>query len=358
MLRLGLGLALAGATAACGDPLVILGDWPGMMRVVVGIPTAPGSTVDSLATRSRITTPRGLAVDAAGVLYVADQRPRVLAVKSSGRMEVLLDHSMCRQPPCLRRPDAAVLDGAGGLLLADPIGAQVLRLDLVSGAVTVVAGTGVSGEAPDGVPAVEANLGMPTGLAIAADGRVFFTERISNKVRVVEPDGRLVTLAGTGESGFDGDGGPAAAARLRTPTGLALHGSMLYIADTGNQRIRAVDLETGVIETVAGSGTAGFTGDGGLVLNARLNSPEAIALTADGQNLFIADTNNHRVRVVNLRTGIIHTFAGTGDPLFAGDGRMAAETALRRPGGLFVSPQNLLFISDANHIVWRTPVRL
>lgn len=343
--------------AGCGDPVVVLGDWPGTMRIVAGVPNLSGSSVDSLATRTRLTTPRGVAVDDDGVLYVVDQRARILAVYSSGEVDVLVDHSICREEPCLKGPDGMVLDGKGGLIVADPTAARVWRLNLASGSIEVVAGDGTSGNSPDGTPALDASLYLPTGVAVTSDGRICFTERFGNRVRVIEDDGLLSTLAGTGDSGFAGDGGPAAAARLRTPMGLVAGGGTLYIADTGNQRIRKVDLQTGIIETVAGDGYAGDTGDNGRAIDARLNAPEALAISNDMRTLFIGDANNHRVRVVNLETGIITTFAGTGHPVHTGGDNMAAQTAIRRPGGLVVSKQHMLFVSDGNHIVWRTPIR-
>ncbi|MBI4546028.1 MAG: hypothetical protein HY703_12580, partial [Gemmatimonadetes bacterium] len=140
--------------------------------------------------------------------------------------------------------------------------------------------------------------------------------------------------------------------------GLALGGGLLYIVDSANQRVRAVELASGVIKSVAGTGIRGFAGDGGPATEALLQDPQGVAVSPDGRTLFIADAGNHRVRTVNLATGLIATFAGTGDEAFTGDRGPAGETALSGPTSVAASPFSLLFIADTgHHIVWRSAVR-
>lgn len=350
----------AGAGAgACGDPVVILGDPPGILRIVAGVPDSAGARVDSLATRSLLNSPRGLAVDAAGVLYVADSRTaRIVVVRPSGAVEVLVNHHGCAADPCLARPDGLALDGRGGLLVADPGGHRVWRVDLGTRALAVLAGTGAPLHSPDGTRAGEASLASPTGIAVAPDGRIFLSEFSGHRVRTIEGDGRLGTLAGDGIGGAGGDGGPGARARVTNPAGLATDGLTLYIADSGNHRVRAVNLRDGTIETVAGSGTPAFGGDGGAATQAQLRMPLAVAASPDGRTLFIADTQNHRIRAVDLLAGTISTFAGTGETDYNGDLLEAGRTALHLPAGLATSGVGHLFISDTgHHLVRRTTVR-
>jgi len=349
--------ALLAALSACGDPLVVIGDSPGIVRIVAGLPDQAGDSLDVRGTASQLDTPLGLAADADGVVYVADHRnQRVLAVASSGEIEALVDHGGRTEEPRLRGPDGLALDG-GGLVLADPDGHRVWRLELATGTFEPIAGSGVRGTSSDTVDALEANLHTPTGVALGADGTVYFSEFGAHRVRRIEPDGTLVTIAGAGIAGFSGDGGPARLARMLRPAGLAVANGILYIADSGNHRIRAVDLETSIISSVVGQGVGGFGGDGGPADEAKLDTPLAVAVSSDGGLLFIADSDNQRVRVVSMETVTIWTFAGTGDENFNGDLLPAGETALKEPRGLAVSPLDLLYISDTgHHIVRRTAV--
>ncbi|MBI4545933.1 MAG: hypothetical protein HY703_12105, partial [Gemmatimonadetes bacterium] len=312
-----LGLA---AAAGCGDPVVVLGDLPGILRIVAGIPNSPGIALDSLATRSQLDAPQGVAASSDGVLYVASpRRQRIVAIQPNGRLELLADHQECQGALCMVRPEALALDSRGGLLVADPRANRVFRIDLATRAVGVVAGTGVEASAPDGTAARQASLSRPAGVLVDGEGRIYVSELTGDRVRTIEPDGTLRTVAGSGSRGSSGDGGPAQFARLALPAGLALGGGLLYIVDSANQRVRAVELASGVIKSVAGTGIRGFAGDGGPATEALLQDPQGVAVSPDGRTLFIADAGNHRVRTVNLATGLIATFAGTGDEAFTGD---------------------------------------
>jgi len=358
----------AAGLASCGEAIFVPGDLPGIMRVVAGIPESSGATVDPRATATQLNQPAGLALDADGTLYIADrENGRVLSVTSAGALAVVFTGVGCPAEPCLSEPSGLALDGVGGLLVTDvepsqpPManGPRIWRIELASGQTTVIAGTGVSGVATPGAPAAQAELGEPDGIAVAPDGRVFFAERRNNRVLAIATDGTIRVIAGTGTLGFSGDGGPATAAELNFPAGLALSDGVLYIADAGNDRVRAVDLGAGTITTVAGSGVRSFGGDNGSALGAAFNLPEDVSVSADGGTLYIADTSNHRVREVNLVTGFITTFAGTGETEFNGDLRDAGDSALEFPRGVASSPDfDLLFIADTdNHIARRTPTR-
>jgi sugar lactone lactonase YvrE len=344
----------------CGDPLIVTGDAPGIMRVVAGIPDGLPPTADTEAANTRLSTPRGLAIDPDGVLYVADQRAsRVLKVRSSGSVDELFNHSGCMTPAtCVQRPYGVALDGVGGLALTDPLGRSVWWADLATGEVVRVAGVPGGTPPAEGVAALESALAAPHGIAADPDGNIYFAERDAHRVWVIRPDGTLGAIAGAGTPGFSGDDGEAVLAQLRVPVGLFLRGGSLYIADSGNNRVRVVDLASGVIRTVAGSGVAGDAGDNGDALIASFRSPQDITGTLDGVTLFIADTGNHRVRSLHLPSGVVRAFSGTGSPEYTGNRLEAGATGLSGPSGLTIAGRNLLFISDTgNELVWRTPTR-
>ena len=349
---------VAAAFSACGDPVVILGDVPGVMRVVAGRPDDLEPDERVPATDLDLSSPRGLALGADGTLYVADHRAaRVLAVRSNGDAAVVVDHSACTSPACMRRPAGLAIAPDGTLLAADGQAGRVFRVTADGGTVTVLAGD-PSGVAPAvGVPADAARFGEPTGVAVSEAGVVFVSDWSEHRVWRIDRDGTLAPAAGNGRAGSSGDGGPATQARLRAPRGLAVARGRLYIADAANHRIRVVDLGTGIIETVAGAGTQGFTGDGGPAVRAALSFPEAVAVAEGGATLFIADRGNARIRAVEVETGTIRSFAGSGGSDYSGSGLDAGETALPGPAGL-ASDLGFLFISDDQlNLVWRTPIR-
>ena len=352
---------LAAAFSACGDPVVILGDAPGVMRVVAGRPDDLEPDERVPATDLDLSSPRGLALGADGTLFVADHRAaRVLAVRSNGDAAVVVDHSACTGPACMRRPTGLAIAPDGTLLAADGQAGRVFRVTPGaggSGTVSVLAGDPTGVAPATGVPASAVRFGEPTGVAVSEAGVVFVSDWSEHRVWRIDRDGTLAPAAGNGRAGSSGDGGPATQARLRAPRGLAVARGRLYIADAANHRIRVVDLGTGIIETVAGAGTQGFTGDGGPAVRAALSFPEAVAVAEGGATLFIADRGNARVRAVEVETGTIRSFAGSGGFDYSGSGLDAGETALAGPAGL-ASDLGFLFISDDQlNLVWRTPIR-
>jgi DNA-binding beta-propeller fold protein YncE len=352
-----LAVLCVAALAACDDPLVIVGDLPGFMRVTAGIPDSAGIRVDSIAVRTRLTSPAGVAADSTGILYVADLRSRIFRVTSNGRLERILNHDPCFEKTCIGRPQAlAVMPGGSALLIADDMSDKIWRFNLVSREVFAIAGTGVNGVAADGTTAIAAPLASPTAVLVLPDGRVAFAERNAHKIRVINTNGQLGTLAGTGTAGSAADGASAASSPLNLPTGLALSGNTLYVSETGTHTVRAIDLATGIITRIAGSGTAGYSGDLGPALEATFDYPAALA--ASGSHVYVSDQNNDRVRVINLQTKIVTTFAGTGARLYNGNGLPAGQSNIFRPAGLAASRFGFLYIADSgHHIVWRTPIR-
>lgn len=354
----GMGAALG--TVGCGDPIVVVGDLPGTMRLVAGIPGESGVLLDTLATESRLTRPEGLAADTDGRLFIADGGSgRILSVASDGRIAVLLDRRECPIAVCPQRPQTLALDGSGGLYFADAAANRVWRMRLDGTAVEVVAGTGDQASSPDGALASEAPLAAPQGLAVGPDGTLYVAERAGRRVRTITRDGILGTAAGTGESGTSGDDGLAIEATFVTPAGLALHGGILFIADPGASSVRAVNLVQGRISRVAGSGIPAFGGDGGSAIAAQLRFPEDVAVSRDGRSLFIADTGNNRIRRVNLSAGSISTFVGTGGTGLPTPEQPAGETPLDTPRGVTTSPFGFLYVSTlGHHVVWRVSLEV
>jgi hypothetical protein len=220
------------------------------------------------------------------------------------------------------------------------------------GTITAVAGTGAAGFSGDGGLATEARLRFPFSLIVDAAGNVLIADTDNYRVRKVNPAGMISTVVGTGKAGFSGDGGPATEARLN-PWTLVLDGAgNLFIEDGGNYRVRKVSPE-GIITTVAGSGKAGFSGDGGPATEARFSELRLGAVDTAG-NLFIADRNNHRIRKVSPE-GIITTVAGSGPTgaakgVSAGDGGLATEARLNGPFSPALDRAGNLFFSEAGDV--------
>ena len=214
-----------------------------------------------------------------------------------------------------------------------------------SGAMSRVAGNGRPGNSGDGGPATAAQLNFPMGLAFDAAGNLYIADRDANVVRKVTPSGTIQTVAGTGKAGYSGDSGPAGSAQLNGPSGVALDAAgNLYIADARNEAIRKVAPD-GTLTTVAGTGIRGSLGDFGPARSAQLDGPEAVAVDAAG-NLYIADTFNGRIRRVTP-SGVISTFAGVGSTgLFSGDGGPATAAALSLPTDLAFDRGGRLYIAD------------
>lgn len=266
----------------------------------------------------------------------------------------------------LSRPNSVTLDAAGNMYIADTDNHRVRRVS-AGGVITTFAGTGSKGYSGDGGPAVQASLTEPTGVAVDAKGNVYIAERGSYRVRRVSADGTITTFAGTGASGYSGDGGPADRAQLRTVAGLAVDAQgVVYISDNGNHRIRRVGLD-GIITTVAGSGAVeddggGYSGDGGPANQAWLRRPQGVAVDGRG-NLYVADGGNNRIRRVGS-DGVITTIAGIeGTPSiffpvvmgsYSGDGGPATQASMNLPLAVAADDQGTVYIADKfNYVIRR-----
>jgi sugar lactone lactonase YvrE len=213
--------------------------------------------------------------------------------------------------------------------------------------IQTAAGNGTSGFSGDNDAAAKASLSDPFGVAVDTAGNIYIADTSNHRIRKVDTSGMITTVAGNGTEGFSGDGGPAASASLNTPIGVAVDRvGNLYIADAFNNRIRKVNAR-GVIATVAGNGDARFSGDHAAAVSASLSAPFGVAVDAVG-NLYIADTSNHRIRKVDI-SGMITTVAGNGTEGFAGDGGPAAQARLNFPTGVTVDRAGNLFITDQSN---------
>ena len=248
----------------------------------------------------------------------------------------------------LARPLDVAVDAAGNPYIADQSNHCIRRIDRVTGVFTTVAGNGIGTYGGDGGPATSASLRYPGGVALDAAGNLYIADTSNNRIRVVDAATKTIrTIAGNGNAGFSGDGGPATQAQFNFPESVALDSrGNLYIADTGNSRIRKVDATTSTVTTIAGIGDLGFSGDGGPATAARLNSPYSVEVGTSG-NVYIADTNNSVVRKIVAATGIISTVAGTTPGGFAGDGGPATAAKLLVPIGLTIDAAENLYVSDS-----------
>ena len=296
---LGLWLAMAsGATSASAQPLIR------MISTVAGNGTANFSGDGSPATAAQLYNPFSVAADSSGNLFIADTyNHRIRKVDSSGMISTVAGNGVANfsgdNGPAtvaeLHNPYGVAVDSSGNLFIADFENNRIRKVDS-SGNISTVAGS-TRGFSGDNGPATAAQLLKPSGIAVDSSGNLFIADYGNHSIRKVDSGGMISTVAGNGTEGFSGDTGPATAAQLSLPYRVAVDGSgNLFIADTNNRRIRKVD-SSGNISTVAGNGTRGFSGDTGPATAAELSSPTGIAVDSSG-NLFITDTSNHRIRKV------------------------------------------------------------
>ena len=241
------------------------------------------------------------------------------------------------------QPQRTTIDAAGNLYFSSSN--AVYKMD-TTGVLTLIAGNSRLGFSGDGGPATSAQLNLPKGVAIDASGNVYIADSGNNRVRQVAPNGIITTLAGNGTPGYSGDGGVASSAQLHLPSGVAVDSSgNVYIADTANFVIRQVN-QYGIINTVAGNGTLGFSGDGGSPTIAQLSGAEDVAVDANG-NMFIADTGNACIREASPNTGVMSTVAGTGgSPGYSGDGGAATKATMNQPFSLAMDGSGNLYIAE------------
>jgi hypothetical protein len=333
----------------------------------------PAFNGDQLAAGdSALYWPVDLDFAADGRAYLLDwNNHRVRRVNADGRLETVMGNELVGDGPRdqgdtrpegapgtsvdLNHPTDVSFMPDGTVMVAAWHNHKIRRLDPATGRVTVVVGAG-PGKTGDGGPAKMALLSQPKSVVADGAGNIYVTDSRNQRIRRIDAGtGIIDTVAGSGTVAFAGDGAGAMAASFYMqkpdenpePGGnIALDAAgRLYLADTFNNRVRRVDFAAGTVTTIAGDGNATFAGDGGPAVAASLGQPRDVEIGPDGR-LYIADTDNHRVRAVNLETGVIDTVAGDGRPGNAGDGGPARAASLHRPFGIAFDSEGRLYVAD------------
>jgi len=316
----------------------------GRITTVAGTGTLGYSGDNGPATSARLNGPQAVAVDFAGNLYIADTENSRIRKVSNGVITTVAgsgtpgfggDNGPATGAQ-LYFPSGVAVDSALNLYIADSANNRIRKVS--NGVITTVAGNGTQGFGGDNGPATSAQLNSPSAVAVDSAGNFYIAEPYNNRIRRVS-NGVITTVAG---NSLSGDNGPATSAQLYSPQGVAVDSAgNLYVADPGNNRIRKVS--NGVITTVAGNGTPGFSGDNGPATSAQLNRPQGVAVDSAG-NVYIADRNNNRIREVS--NGVITTVAGNGTYFCCGDDGPATSGQLRHPSGIAVDSAGDLYIAD------------
>ena len=334
------------------------------ITTVIGNGTAGFAGDGAAANVANINYPMAMARSSSGTLYVADTfNVRIRTVQSDGIIRTVVGtgtrgfsgDGAAALSAQISSPYGVAVDAAGNIYFSDSLNNMVRKVG-TNGTITRIAGTGVAGYGGDGFNAVDALLNLPTGLAVDTAGNVYVADTQNHRIRKISTDGKIATVLGTGQPNYSGDGGPGDKAAIFYPDSVALDSTgSLYVADTFNHRIRKLTTD-GIVNTVVGNGVAAFKGDNGQATAASLNYPRGVFVDASG-NILIADSINDRIRMVT-ENGVIRTIAGTG--LFGdiGDGGPATQAQLRYPRGIISDGVGgyLVLDTDNSRIRQLTPI--
>ena len=380
--------SMAVFTGGCGDggtqsdvddgPVSLCSETPGSICTWAGTGDAGWDGDSQPLLESKFYWPVDLTITPSGEFYILDwNNHRVRHVTAESTLETVIgtdfvgdgppDFSDLAPPGApgttvnLNHPTHLIPLPDGTLLLTAWHNHKLRVYDPSTGLVFVMSGAG-AGFAGDGGPAVDALLNQSSQTVLGPDGSLYILDQRNQRVRRIAPDKIMSTVVGTGDAGFAGDGGSPESAQIQMPSGtnpppagaLAFDSDgRLYISDALNHRIRRVDFQQDLIETIAGNGQAGFSGDGGQATEASFYNPRDIVFGPDNR-LYVADELNHRVRAIDLTTGIITTVAGNGVAAFIGDGGPATAASLYRPAGLEFDAEGYLYVADTyNHRIRR-----
>jgi len=334
-------------------------DSTGTVTLVAGNSRQGFSGDGGVATLAELNGPQGMAFDAAGDLYIADTgNHRIRQVTPDGNIHTFAGTGQAGLYPItgpalqspLNSPGGVAVDSSGNVYIADT-GNHFIRVVGTDGNLRSFAGVPYPGFSGDTFAAISSNLFAPQDVAVGSNGTVYIADTGNARIRAVTTDGNINTVAGNGNLGFSGDGGAATSASLSQPYAVAVDSqNQLFIADLGDLRIRKVDTK-GNMSSIAGTGFPGFTGDGSAAIKATLTLPSGVAIDGSG-NVYVADQWNLRLRKIDT-SGNISTIAGNGGFSYSGDGGPATRAQLFGPQGVAVDPSGNLFISDSRNAVVR-----
>jgi trimeric autotransporter adhesin len=327
------------------------------ISTVAGSATAGFAGDNAAATSARLSNPTGVTVDSAGNLYIADLgNNRIRKVSATGIITTVAGTGVggfsgdgaAATAAQLSAPSRVAVDSAGNLYIADAINNRIRKVTAATGFISTIAGTGVQGFSGDGGLATSAQIGNARGVTVDSAGNIYVADNDNNRIRKIDAlSGIITTVAGNGSATFSGDGGLATAAGIGSnafEAAVDSAGNIFFVSQT-TQRIRRVSAATGIITTVAGTGTAGFSGDNGAATAAQVSGPIGVATDSAG-NVYIADLNNNRIRKITVATGIITTVAGTGVAGFSGDGAAAVSAQLSQPYATSVDSVGNIYVAE------------
>jgi hypothetical protein len=334
-----------------------------IINTIAGNGTSGFSGDGGTATSAELFFPYGICVDKSGNVYIAEwgnhrirevsaSTGNITTIAGTGNAGYSGDGGLATNAE-LWGPYDLKVDVSGNIFYADANEARIRRIDNATGNITTIAGNGTSGFAGDGAAATSAEINYPTGLVLDALGNIYIADQNNNRIRKITiSSGIITTIAGTGIAGFSGDGAAATSAELSAPQRLALDNlGNIYIVDNGNSRVRKITISTGIITTIAGTGTVGYTGDGGLATSATFNDICGVVLDNSG-NVYIADANNNVIREIDHSTGIINPLAGNGVQGYSGNGGAATLAELYHPCDMAIDVSgNMYFDDDLNYVV-------
>lgn len=345
-----------------GRSAITLSSTPDAVLVTYAGTGANGSSGDGgQAAAARISRPYQIAVDGAGNVYFTDtdnhtvrkvsQNGVITRIAGTAGSAGFSGDGELAVNSRLNQPTGVAVDGSGNVYISDTTNNRIRKITAATGVISTIAGNGQAGSSGDNGPALSATLNFPYGLAIASNGDVYYAEFSSHRVRkITVATGIISTVAGTGTAAYNGDDRPATEAAVNAPINVTFDtNGNLVIADSGNNRIRRINMADGRISTIVGTGASGFAGDGGPATDARVNVPAGVVYDSAG-NLYFADRGNSRIRKVSAGTNVITTIAGVGLSGFNGDGLAALASRLSVPNSVAVDSVGNVYIGDRENL--------